>query len=443
MLHATLTTAMASPISPNDRWLAIGDSITHDGDYPRFIECFYLTRFPTSNFHYANAGISGDTASGGLNRFEWDIAPQKPTVATINFGMNDVSRGLYGGNLHDSDLDEKRQQAIDQYAEKLDGLVVKLLDSSCRVIIMSPTPYDDTAVFSGENLPGCNDALAELARRGREVARRRDCQWIDLHGPLTALNRRLQADDAQATLVSQDRVHPGPPGHLVAAAKMLEALEVQPAVSIMHLDFDRPAVRLQKHCTIDAITATKTSISFQFKSDSLPFPVPESAREALNWIPFQQALNREELRVQGLPSANYELAIDQSVLGKFSAEGLAIGINLADLPTPQMQQSKAVYQVLEKRWQAIGKLRLIAMLEHHQGTKLTKPVTHEAMEPVLQEWEKELAADPNHWQQSHPQIYRESKPRQAEIAAEAEQLLAEARALALPKLRHLSLTRLP
>jgi lysophospholipase L1-like esterase len=78
-----------------DRWCAIGDSITHSGSYHEWIQLYWMTRFPTHSLELFNGGISGDTAEGGLRRFLWDILPNRPTVASVMFGMNDVARTLY------------------------------------------------------------------------------------------------------------------------------------------------------------------------------------------------------------------------------------------------------------------------------------------------------------------------------------------------------------
>src|SRR5215470_12308860 len=73
---------------PNDRVLFLGDSITEQYQYSSYIELYLTTRFPKWNLAFINAGISGDQASGGANRFAQHVLAEKPTVVTINFGMN-------------------------------------------------------------------------------------------------------------------------------------------------------------------------------------------------------------------------------------------------------------------------------------------------------------------------------------------------------------------
>ena len=91
---ASLTCASAAVVpgfKKYDRVAFIGDSITHGGRYHADVYLFYATRFPGQPFTAYNCGISGDTAPGTNLRFEDDIAPHRPTAATIMLGMNDAA----------------------------------------------------------------------------------------------------------------------------------------------------------------------------------------------------------------------------------------------------------------------------------------------------------------------------------------------------------------
>src|SRR5689334_11980952 len=76
-------------LKDGDRFIFIGDSITHQCLYTQYAENFFYTRYPNIRLHFRNAGVSGDRALDALNRFDEDIAEFKPTVATILLGMND------------------------------------------------------------------------------------------------------------------------------------------------------------------------------------------------------------------------------------------------------------------------------------------------------------------------------------------------------------------
>jgi hypothetical protein len=70
---------------------------------------------------------------------------------------------------------------------------------------------------------------------------------------------------------------------------------------------------------------------------------------ALKSSDFMEALNQQTLRVRGLEAARYTLKINGSVVGSFSREQLAEGINLAGLPTPMAKQSLGVHLLTLKR----------------------------------------------------------------------------------------------
>ncbi|HEX8313116.1 MAG TPA: SGNH/GDSL hydrolase family protein [Chthoniobacteraceae bacterium] len=431
----------ATPFQPDDRWVAIGDSITHGGNYPRYLELFYVTRHPGSRLTYTNAGIAGDTTSGTVSRFDWDIAPGKPTVATVMLGMNDVGRDNYAPGKPDDDAVQKaREGRAAEFEKNMRSLVGRLRAMGTRVVLLSSTPYDDTSRMESPNLPGCNDALIELGRRTKAIAQETGTEFIDLTQPLTTLNRSLQAADPKFTLISNDRVHPGGPGYLAMTYEILRAQGVSGEVAVVHLDGAKGGVRLAGNCAVTDLVTKPESVAFTYTARSLPFPIPSAAAPAAKWIPFQTALNREELRVRGLSPGSYRMEIDQQVVGELSAADLERGVNLAELSTPQLKQAQAVLQTLEKRWDLMNRLRTIAAVEYQHGGKLPRPIDPKAIEPAIAAWEATLP--PGHWQSKQPAQYRESKPAQAQIQSQAEELLRQARAEAVPKARKVTLTAL-
>ena len=81
---------------------------------------------------------------------------------------------------------------------------------------------------------------------------------------------------------------------------------------------------------------------------------------ALKSSDFMEALNQQTLRVRALDGARYTLKINASVVGSFSREQLAEGLNLAGLPTPMAKQSLGVHlltlqrgDVHEMRWKQL------------------------------------------------------------------------------------------
>lgn len=445
-LHALI--AAPSPMfQSGDRWVALGDSITQDGTYTRYVELFHVLREPEKPVSLVNAGISGDTARGALNRFDWDVVPPdgpKPTVATILFGMNDCQRHLYAPEAADDlAIREQRQTAIDAHALNLAKLLGRLREAGIRPILLTPSPYDDTSLADTPNQPGCNTALAACAERARALATEQDVALVDFHSPLTALMHRLQALDPLARPFGGDRVHPGSEGHLAMAYQLLRAQHPAGPFVQIHLRTAPLGLRFARGAQVDALTATPDGgLSFDYTAKSLPFVIPKEALPGRDWTPLFSELNREELRFTGLTAERYRLTIDDRALGDFARADLEHGIDLAPLATPQRMQAEAVHSILQKRWAQMSKLRRLAQVEYWQAPNQAHPLTLDTMEPLLQAWETRLQAQPPSWESGHPGEYRDWKPKEKEIAARAETLLHEARAAARPLLRRVTLTPL-
>jgi len=119
LVLAAATRAAETPVlqfQKDNRVCFIGDSITHDGPYLSYVYLFYATRFPDRRWEIYNAGGGGGTADGAVRRFDWDIAANKPTVASILLGMNDVNRGLYGPDKRGAEIEKQREATLNQYA---------------------------------------------------------------------------------------------------------------------------------------------------------------------------------------------------------------------------------------------------------------------------------------------------------------------------------------
>ena len=74
MLTAIVIAALAvAPFSKGERVVFLGDSITRQGLYEGYVQLGVDTACPGLGVEVVNAGISGDTSSGALERFDWDL----------------------------------------------------------------------------------------------------------------------------------------------------------------------------------------------------------------------------------------------------------------------------------------------------------------------------------------------------------------------------------
>ena len=95
--------APAFPLKDGDVWVMAGDSITAQHLHSNYFEAFCHARYPKLTFAFRNSGVGGHTIPTTLARFDYDVAAWKPTVVSVELGMNDVpqttakrSVSLYG-----------------------------------------------------------------------------------------------------------------------------------------------------------------------------------------------------------------------------------------------------------------------------------------------------------------------------------------------------------
>lgn len=204
----------------------IGDSITCDGRWWVKLREQWLAGHPGRFCDFRNCGIPGAKAGGALLRYSWDIAPLKPMVALVMFGMNDVWREGYQPPVTVEMLAE-RAECLDQYLSNMNELVDRLIQDGIEVCLLTPTPFDQYASDGrAPNLPGVDDALAICAGMVKGIAAARRLTVVDMHTPLR------QRCAASESLISGDRVHPGESGYMAMAELVCAALLPGPAVVV-------------------------------------------------------------------------------------------------------------------------------------------------------------------------------------------------------------------
>lgn len=362
---AAAAAAAAPPFADGEVVALVGDSITHSGRWHLYIADFYATRFPGRQVRFLNCGISGDTAGGVLARLDVDILVHHPTVAVVMLGMNDVGQNSYkAGRDGDAKVVTAREQAITSYQNNLTKVVERLQAGGVkRLVLVTPSPFDQTAQMQQENLPGVNDALGRCGTFVTGLAGRLGAGLVDFNGPMTALNLERQRQDPAFTLIGPDRGHPGAPGHLVMAWLFLKAQGVPALVSRIELDAHARQQRSLQSAQLAGLTWKDDGVEFESTEDALPWHFETEAQKALPWASIVEDLNRQDLVVDGLPAGTYALAIDGAQVGSWPASALATGVNLALVPTPQANQAQKVQKLCEERHALQSRLRSIAHVE--------------------------------------------------------------------------------
>ena len=210
------------PFADGDTVCFLGDSITHGGNWHRYIELFYVSRFPERKVNIVNCGIGGDRADGALKRLDWDVLVHQPTVIVIMLGMNDIGHANYDGPNPTPQMLTAREQSITAYRTNMTALIEAIQKrSKASIILVKPSPYDETAELAKPARKGANGALTKCADICGELAKKYNTAVVDLHGPMTRMMAEGQKLDPKFALCGGDRVHPGLAGHLVMASLFL------------------------------------------------------------------------------------------------------------------------------------------------------------------------------------------------------------------------------
>ena len=156
-----------------DRWCAIGDSITQMGCYLSYIYLFYATRFPGHRFDMVNAGASYSTAAISIERLNADVLSHQPTLATIMFGMCDIW------------WEHRGRLSLNEYTTSLAVLVDRLRQNDCKIVLLTPTPYDQTHWNDDTKIDPMFCGLERYARAVQSLALQEGLLCIDMFRLIT------------------------------------------------------------------------------------------------------------------------------------------------------------------------------------------------------------------------------------------------------------------
>lgn len=327
-----------------------GDSITEQNYYNQYVELYTATRFPLMRVHFYGAGVGGDRVTGGGGgpidqRLERDVFSEKPTVVTVMLGMND------GG--YRPMTDEIEQTYVKGYQHLLDSIREHV--PGVRLTLLGPSPYDDVTrpvTFPG----GYNTTMQHFADIDQSLADKYGARFVNLNPPVVKAIEKADAMDPKlAVLLLPDRVHPDPVAHWVMAEALLKGWHAPAMVSDVTIDARAGAVMEARNAAVTQLEQPENGLKWTELEGSLPLPITRSnATQALleDLTDIEQQLNREMLRVTGLPAGRYTLSIDGDPVDTFSPEALAAGINLADYGTPMFHQAQRVSWIVRDRDEA-------------------------------------------------------------------------------------------
>lgn len=322
-----------------------GDSITEQRLFTSYVEAFILTRFPGMRVTFTNRGWGGDTSwgeeEGGTaeTRAARDVKPLDPTVVTVMIGMNDGGYVPYNA--------ETENQFKTEYPKM--HVHLKAAAPQARFTLIRTSPWDDYTRPAN----GYNDALKRYGKVVEDTARQSGDLYVDFNEPMVKVMEAGKDDDLEmANWIVPDSIHPGVSGHLIMAGELLMAWGAPSLISSVVVDASSGRVIQAEQANLSELRADGKRICWTQEDEALPFcvaPDDKAVQLVLRHYDFQERLNRQMFRVEGLEAGLYLLEIDGQAVGTFKADELGAGINLANYNTPMRRQSVEVLDLVQKK----------------------------------------------------------------------------------------------
>lgn len=372
----------------------VGDSITHRQNYTRAIETFYMTRYPNRTISFVNKGINGDNFGGANNRFDWDILNrewdalngeywsdnQKPDAMTVMLGMNDLGAWESWTDPDPSSPDNKEFR-LNSYLQNAETFIQKVLAEGIELTIITPQPVDDYAVLEEDGQgnavdidvkAGRNQGLQQASDGLKQLGEEYGIPVIDMYEETVRFIETVREANPTLESVLADRndiVHPTYNGGFVMgcifAKDANDAQSVQ-YVSNVVIDAAQNSLEQTYNASVTGLDAAKGAVSYQYLAKAIPMPVSDSYQHAeqVFGLPVTETINNETIQVKGLQAGTYSLTMDGTLLGTYTADEFAAGVNIAALSAnPGQIQAQKAYALLNEKAERELRYRYIAEMD--------------------------------------------------------------------------------
>ena len=318
-LAQTTAPATKGELKAGDFVAVCGDSITEQKQYSVIIEEYLLMCQPAANLRTLQAGWSGEQAAGFRGRMADDVLPLKPTVTTTCYGMND------GGYTA---LSADRAAT---YRTNTTEIVKKFKEAGVRLIVVgSPGVVDSETFKRGQEV--YNETLTKLRDIAAEVAVEQGGVFADVNTPMKdVIATAKEKWGKNYAVAGGDGVHPGYNGHLVMAYAFLKALGCDGNVGTITVDLatgkaDATAGHKVTGSEKGSVSLESTKYPFCFFGEAKD---SNSAKGVLEFLPFNEELNRLTLVAKGVDAAKKYRVTWGAANHEFNGAELAKGVNLA------------------------------------------------------------------------------------------------------------------
>lgn len=210
----------ASFVRPDDVWVFVGDSITHNDTYRRIVERVYRHYNPDAKAKFLQAGHDGAPSSATKEQLEKATKESRPTIISLMTGMNDsINSGWHIGAPMDKPLEAYRKQ--------IEGFAGAAKASGVQAVLLSPTLTDESLGWSSMwAIEGTSEFLRRCGAIVREAAESQGAAFIPVQDEFEAAQKAALPPQ----VFRADSVHPSALGQYNIAVPILRrmALDAKP-----------------------------------------------------------------------------------------------------------------------------------------------------------------------------------------------------------------------
>lgn len=212
-------------ITPNSKYVLMGDSITdagrdpcgeatpwgapgHGRGYVGLMEAWIGSTRPQDRIRLINKGVSGNTTTELKQRWKTDVLDLNPDWLSVMIGVNDIWRQF------DIPLRIENHVYIDQYRQNLDELLSATRPLLKGLILATPHMIEPNRADPMRKM------IDDYGQVVREMAAKYDAIFVDVQGAFDEILKHTHP-----MTLAWDRIHPNTTGHMVIARAFLKAID--------------------------------------------------------------------------------------------------------------------------------------------------------------------------------------------------------------------------
>ncbi|RBP35870.1 lysophospholipase L1-like esterase [Roseimicrobium gellanilyticum] len=309
---------VSTTLPQNAKLAIVGDSITEQKQYSKFIEVYLLASAGRQDIKVFQYGWSGERAGGFAARMENDLSTFQPTAMTLCYGMNDGSYVAYSPNIGN------------EYEKNMRAILTKAAQLGVKNIVAGSPGAVDTKYYANKSTgPDVyNDNLAHLRDIDAKLAAEFKTGFANVHDEMiNAMTKAKAKLGVDYDVCGRDGVHPNSNGQLLMALAFLKSLGLDGNIGTITVDLKGSATATEGHKVLSSANG-----SAELESTRWPFCFEGDAkggtRSILSFCDFNEKLNRYTLQVKNLSAPKAKVTWGKETK-EFTKEQLASGINLA------------------------------------------------------------------------------------------------------------------